>query len=126
MAYDVIAGNGTFNGGEAAAASRQGGFPDPSSLVCALRHCAGQSSEKEVKAMKGLARTIVPALAISAALSGTVYAQETREPARAENRDDGIDLGWLGLLGLAGLFGLKRREHEYDSRDRDRVAVNPR
>jgi MYXO-CTERM domain-containing protein len=62
-----------------------------------------------------------------AVLSGTVYAQETREPVRAENQDDGIDLGWLGLLGLAGLFGLKRREHEYDSaRDRDRVAVNPR
>jgi hypothetical protein len=25
-------------------------------------------------------------------------------------RDEGFDMGWIGLLGLAGLFGLKRRD----------------
>ena len=74
--------------------------------------------------MKNLSvKKAVVAVALAATMAGAAYAQETREPVRVENRDDGMDYGWLGLLGLAGLYGLKRRDREYDSA-RDRVAVN--
>ena len=26
----------------------------------------------------------------------------------ADDRDNGIDMGWIGLIGLAGLMGMKR------------------
>lgn len=32
------------------------------------------------------------------------------------DRDNGPDLGWLGLLGLAGLMGLRRRDTHRDVR----------
>ncbi|HUQ89167.1 MAG TPA: WGxxGxxG family protein [Vicinamibacterales bacterium] len=28
--------------------------------------------------------------------------------ARDDNRDNGFDMGWLGLIGLTGLLGMKR------------------
>ena len=43
----------------------------------------------------------------------TVAAQPQSEPQAQsidirDDRDNGMDMGWLGLLGLTGLFGLKR------------------
>ena len=45
----------------------------------------------------------------------------------ADDRDDGMDLGWIGLLGLAGLLGLRRRDHHVTHVDRvERVDTTPR
>jgi len=46
-----------------------------------------------------------------------VEAQPQREASAVDvrnDRDNGFDMGWLGLIGLAGLFGMKRS----DARDR--------
>lgn len=71
-------------------------------------------------------KTTLFAVVVAVSLPSVINAQETREPARAEDRRDGIDLGWLGLLGLAGLMGLKRRDRDNVVRDRDRAAANTR
>jgi MYXO-CTERM domain-containing protein len=47
--------------------------------------------------------SIVP-LAASAQTPDTT----TRVVTQPVERDEGVDLGWLGLLGLAGLLGLRR------------------
>ena len=61
------------------------------------------------------------ALATTIAVAGVTApsvatAQGAGDPGVAQtspmnDRDDGMDWGWLGLLGLAGLLGLRRREH---------------
>ena len=58
---------------------------------------------------------VILAGVLAATLPTLGNAQDTREPARTDTRDNGPDLGWLGLLGLVGLFGLKRRDREHDS-----------
>jgi MYXO-CTERM domain-containing protein len=62
---------------------------------------------------------LVATLAIAnAAAPSVVTAQGTGDAAgsqtttsRTDDRDRGMDLGWLGLLGLAGLLGLRRRDN---------------
>ena len=39
------------------------------------------------------------------------------ESARAADRDDAFDWGWLGLLGLGGLAGLMGRDRRTNVRD---------
>lgn len=48
----------------------------------------------------------------------TVEAQPQRDATAVDvrnDRDDGFNMGWLGLIGLAGLLGMKRAE----ARDRN-------
>lgn len=54
----------------------------------------------------------------SVAIAPGTAAQETEEPAAAEEDSGFDDWGLLGLLGLAGLAGLKRREPEVRRVDR--------
>ena len=59
---------------------------------------------------------VVMVCALVVGFAGVSAAQQPREtPAQSINtvdddRQDGMNLGWLGLLGFAGLLGLKRRE----------------
>ena len=39
-------------------------------------------------------------------------------------RDNGFDMGWLGLLGLAGLAGLRRREHGHTVGDHQTTSTS--
>ena len=45
--------------------------------------------------------------------TGQTLGQSSGQVAPAEDDDDGMDLGWIGLLGLAGLLGLRRREPDH-------------
>ena len=56
---------------------------------------------------------------LAAVLVATPLFAQTADPNRAsdfstttraaDHRDDGFNMGWLGLLGLAGLAGLRRK-----------------
>jgi hypothetical protein len=41
---------------------------------------------------------------------------ETAAPSRANEDNDGFDLGLIGLASLAGLAGLMRRDHNHNDR----------
>ena len=69
----------------------------------------------------GLGLAIVP-------LAGQVSAQTTNDrtggdtgTAGRTSRDDGFNMGWLGLIGLAGLGGLMRR-NDHPGRKRGDMA----
>jgi hypothetical protein len=49
--------------------------------------------------------------------SGTSSNTPRTESARAADRNDGFDWGWLGLLGLGGLAGLMGRDRRTHVRD---------
>lgn len=54
--------------------------------------------------------TVLTLAAVAPMASGQT---ESSGGVAATERDDGFDLGWLGLVGLAGLLGLRRnREHD--------------
>jgi hypothetical protein len=65
------------------------------------------------------ARRVLFALATAAAVAAPSPATAqvggdtgmARTTAPVEEREDGPDLGWIGLLGLAGLLGLRRKDH---------------
>ncbi len=51
--------------------------------------------------------------------------QSGGQVAPADDDDDGMDLGWIGLLGLAGLLGLRRRDHDHVQRVDTRPTTRP-
>ena len=66
---------------------------------------------------------MVSMLSIGYAATATAQQQPPQPQGQSldmqDDRDEGMDMGWLGLLGLTGLFGLKRSA---DTRHRTTVG----
>jgi len=69
------------------------------------------------------------ALLAAGAAVGVASAQDVRPPTTADrfdDRDRGMDWGWIGLLGLGGLAGLMGRERHGAYRGTQPQAHAPR
>jgi hypothetical protein len=56
-------------------------------------------------------------LAPLAATAQTSPGGDRTTTARADDRDNDHDYGWIGLAGLLGLAGLMRKKHDHDRVD---------
>jgi hypothetical protein len=85
---------------------------------------------------RDIAGILLAALLILVSASTPGYAQTTGDTGQmrgqsggqmtpADDDDDGMDLGWIGLLGLAGLLGLRRRDHDHVQRVDTRPTTRP-
>jgi MYXO-CTERM domain-containing protein len=77
--------------------------------------------------MRRILATLTLAFLLCLAGAPALFAQEAQDNAAyaGTERDDGMDLGWLGLLGLAGLLGLKRREPVHRDVPRTTTTTTP-
>lgn len=55
--------------------------------------------------------------------AGTQSVGASPSDMRRVERDDGFDMGWLGLLGLAGLIGLRRNKGDHIRHGTDNRAT---
>lgn len=78
--------------------------------------------------MRRILATLTLAFLLCLVGAPALFAQEAQDTDAAyagTERDDDMDLGWLGLLGLAGLLGLKRREPVHRDVPRTTTTTTP-
>lgn len=74
---------------------------------------------------------LVIALAVAGAFMPDVAAAQgmdtgTGYRTTTTDRDNGMDIGWIGLLGLAGLLGLRKRDTHHRNENFDNTSTTRR